>query len=235
MRHFILFAIVAYLSSISPTYGQSATNLRFNEVSKEINDSNSTNFYPKLIERFLRHDTTLTEKENTLIYYGNYFYQNYSPYSRHRKEDKFLKYYFAENYNKAIPIGKKIIQDNPVNIKVLLKLLVSYYQIGDTLNTDLYADMYFDLIEVILNSGDGNSITTAYVVINVSDEYEVLKYFELESKGQVLSVETDILTIDTVNQKTISGKEKIEKLYFNVGYPNSYITYELLKNRKKRQ
>lgn len=219
MKLLQLIIISTLISSYSSSHGQNEQKLDFKEIEKEVMDKNSAHYYPKLIERFLMHDTSLTENENRLIYYGNVYSKVYSPYITSDEEKKFLKYYYAKKYKKAIPFGQKVLNNNPVNVKILLKVMVSYSALKDSVNTAMYADMYFDLIDVIKHSGDGKGFGTAYVVINISDEYELLKYKDLIPTGQSLSGETDIISIDTEHQKTEPGKEVIKMVYFDVSLP----------------
>jgi len=155
----------------------------------------------------------------------------YSPYGKGENERKFLEVYNQEKYHDAIPLGQKALLDNPVNLNVLFKLLVCYHSKGYKTTTKKYARLYFGLLNEIYKSGDGRSIATAYVVIKVNDEYQILGDLELQSIGQTLLPEgpTDKITIDTKNQKKVRGQKKISELYFNVAKPMEHLSRQFKK------
>ena len=121
------------------------------------------------------------------------------------------------------------MEENPVNPKISFKLLVCHSVLDDTLKARHYAKRYFPLLDCIYYSGDGNSIETAYVVINVKDEYEILADLELSMTMQSLVGNTDVLTLNTKNQKVEEGYEKVGKLYFNVSKPLNYLSEQFRK------
>ena len=84
------------------------------------------------------------------------------------------------------------------------------------------ANLYYNLMDVILSSGDGKSIQTAYVVTRVSDEYEIIAEYKLQVKKQQLIGNTDVMTFDKKAQK--NRKEKIKVLYFNVFFPLNHLS-----------
>lgn len=226
--------LIAFLcvSTLTCTYGQKISNVNFDFIKTKVTDSTSTLFYPLLVERFINADTTLTEKEYDLIYFGNIYSENYKPYSTSEAEEKFLELYYQEKYADAIPFGEQVLKENPVNLKVSFKMLVCHNVLGDKIKAKHYARRYFPLLGCIYNSGDGKDIQTAFVVLKVADEYEILADLGLNSKGQALVGDTDVLTIDKRKQKVKKGDKKIESLYFNVSKPLDYLQQEFSKSNK---
>jgi len=216
--------IFIFLFTSYSTFGQKILSVDFDAIKIEIQNSNSTNYYPLLVERFSNFDSTLTFNEYKLLYYGSTFQDNYSPYGTNSKETDFYKEYNNKNFKAAIPIGEEILKENPINIKLIFKLMVSYHQLDEEIKSKNYARNYYRLLDVIYNSGDGKSIKTAYVVIVISDEYQILSDLRLFNTSQALFGVTDILTIDTKNQKIEKGKKKIKELYFNVSKPLSNLS-----------
>lgn len=205
------------------TFGQKILSVDFDAIKLEIEDSNSTNYYPLLLEQFSNFDSTLTLNEYKLLYYGSTFQKKYSPYGADSKESAFYKEYNTKNFKAAIPIGEEILKENPINVTLLFKLMVSHFQLDEETKSKNYARSYYRLLDVIYNSGDGSSIKTAYVVINVSDEYQIISDLRLFNTSQALVGVTDVLTIDTKNQKVEKGQKKIKELYFNVSKPLSHL------------
>ena len=213
-------------------FGQKVSNIDFDEIKLAVQDSSSILFYPLLIERFHWQDAMLTSEEYKYIYYGNIYSDNYNPYGESDNEKKFIEIFNQKKYEEAIPYGEDVIKENPVNLKVLLRMLHCHHQLGNKETAQDYANMYFSLLSVIYASGDGKSIETAYVVIKVSDEYVILNDLDLTRTKQALVGYTDILTIDTKGQKPKKGEKKIKSLYFNVSKPFEYLQ-KLFKDEKE--
>ncbi len=224
-----LLTLVVFITT-NVLFGQKISNIDFDLIKSQIQDSTSTFYYPVLIKKFLDLDTTITDKEFCFIYYGNVYFDKYNPYGTGKNEDEFIELYNLGMFKEAIPIGQRTLIDSPVNLRILYKMLVCYHKLGDKVTAKKYANLYFGLLNEIYKSGDGNSIETAYVVVKVNDEYQILNDLGLESKGQaLLNGPTDRLTIDTKSQKKVKGKKKITELYFNVAKPFGHMSKQLRK------
>ena len=216
----LILVTVSFFTNLS--FSQKIGSIEFDTIKKYTNDSLSSYYYPKLMDRFVKGDTTLYFNEYQYIYYGSVFSVKYKPYSGGDDEAKFLNYYRKRKYKKAILLGEKILEENAVNLAITFKMIVCYTAINDSEKAQLYADRYFPILDVIYNTGDGKSIKTAYVVCYVNDEYEIVADLELKSTQQKLIGYTDILTIDSKGQQ--EGTE-ISELYFNVSKPLEYTNH----------
>lgn len=224
MNRQIKWILLVVLTTTSPLFGQKISNIDFDNIKSQTQDSTSIYYYPVLIQRFMQFDTTLTGKEFSMIYYGNVFTDKYNPYGSGKNVDKFMKLYMGKKFKEAIPYGEKALADNPVNLKILFKVLVCFHSLGDKSIAKKYAKLYYGLLNEIYKSGDGKNFESAYVVTNVADEYEILADLELTSIGQALIDDTDVLTLDTTGQE--NSDKKIEKLYFNVSQSLNYLSRE---------
>lgn len=210
--------------------GQKISNIDFEDVKQKTTDSSSPYYYPTLLERFVGFDTTLHFHELNYIYYGNVYSEQYSPYGTAKDESQFLELYNKQKFSEAISYGNKTLEENPINIKILFKMLVCHHNLGDKENAAKFAFMYFSLIDVIYKSGNGKSAKTAYVVIKVPDEYAVLSDLELRLTKQALVGDTDVMYIDKKGQKPPKGQKKIKALYFNVSKPLEYMMEQFKKS-----
>jgi tetratricopeptide (TPR) repeat protein len=227
MKRQIKIIVLLSVNLYQSLYGQRISNVDFDEIKLAIQDSSSNYYYPLLIERFQQFDSTFTEKEYKYIYYGNVYSEGYNPYGMTGKDNgiKFNALFNQAKFDEAIPYGQEIIKENPINLRILFKILVCYHQLGDTPSAQKYANMYFPLLDVIYNSGDGKSTKTAFVVISAHDEYEILNDLELSITRQALIGQTDLLTINTKGQKKLKGRKKIKELYFDVSKPLSWLSF----------
>jgi hypothetical protein len=222
-----VFSIALLLFISCSAFGQKVLTVDFDSVKVKISDQSSAYYYPDLIKRFVDGDTTLTSDDYFYIYYGTAFAENYNPYGTSDNEEKFYEFYNERKYKKAIPFGEKVLKENPVNLTMSFKMLVCHHVLGDSAGMKKYVLRHLNLQNVIFNSGDGNSIETAYVVLNVSDEYNLLFSMERKSIRQALVGDTDVLT-------TIFEDEKSDKntkdIYFNVRMPLDYLDRSLSGN-----
>ena len=158
-------------------------------------------------------DTNLTIEDFAFIYYGNVFTDSYNPYGLSKDQSKFMELYRAKKYKKAIAYGEKVLKENPVNLKITFKMMVCHHVLEELDQAKLYAKRYFPVLDCIYKGGDGLSEETAYVVIMVADEYEIMANMKVSMTSQSLVRNTDVLTLK--KQEGIT----IEKLYFNVSMP----------------
>ena len=204
---------ILFLITAGAGYGQQVSNVNFDAIKTDISDTKSNFYYPLLLKRFQAADTTLTAVERTHLYYGQIFTDTYSPYGSITKD--FNDLCKAKNYKKAISVGEKALVKQPLDAKLIFRLLVCYYKSGDRAMAASYATRYHILLGAIIASGDGKSRETAYVVANVADEYDVLASLGLSSSRQALVGHTDVLTV-TVDD----GADKSEReVYFDVSKP----------------
>ena len=209
-------------------YGQTISNVNFDIIKENIQDPTSQYYYPILTNRLIENDTTLTYDDFKHLYYGNIYTDNYRPYTVSNLEEEFNNVYVQKRFSEALEIGKKVLRENPINLNLTFSMLVCYYESGKKDTAKIFADKYFSLLNVIYQSGDGKSISTAFVVININDEYQVLSDLELNIKGQaLLNGPTDKLIIDKKGQKRVKGQKKIKELYFNISKPIEHMKKQL--------
>ncbi|PLX06138.1 MAG: hypothetical protein C0596_16775 [Marinilabiliales bacterium] len=218
-----LLALIILLSLSVSVFSQEFIDIDMNDIESKTTDSLSYLYYPVLLDRFMAFDSTLSQDDFKYLYYGYVFTDMYNPYGGHELEEDFYDLYYDKEYEKAIELGNKIIQEDPINTKLLFKMLVCHHQQEDAVMADNYASLYYGLLTVVYFSGDGKSVETAFKVINVADEYEILSELGLQSAGQALIGTCDKLSIDQDSQEVEKGEKKIKELYFDVSLPFQYL------------
>jgi hypothetical protein len=216
----LIILINLFVSSLAPA--QKISNIDFDSIKRETTDSNSIFFYPKLLQRYKNADSTLSFIDFQHLYYGSVFQPGYSPYADNEYIEKFYELYNNEKFEKALKAGEKAFRESPLNMPLTFRLAVTHLAVGNKTQARRLADLYYKIMDVILSSGDGQSIQTAYVVISVADEYEIIAEHRLQVKKQQLIGHTDVLTFDRKSQK--NRKKKIKTLYFDVTFPLKYLT-----------
>lgn len=108
------------------------------------------------------------------------------------------------NYQEIIEITKQMLSIDYTSM-IAHKILRQTYKItGDTINAAKYKTIQFGLLNSILKKGDGQSCSTAWPVIQISEEYFILQM--LGAKLQEQSIDTDGGLCDKMEVK-VDGKK----------------------------
>lgn len=173
----IFLLITICFSQIS--FAQDEIHVNFTEIKKKVENVNSESYYPKLIKRFNDFDSSLTLEENALIYYGFSFQDDYL--KNKPNEEKLKTFENNKEYEKLKIECQKILDKNPVSLEANNKMGFALFKLGKTeIEWKKYQKRYRDLRKVIVYSGNGLSCESAFKVIYVSDEYNIIyDYFEI--------------------------------------------------------
>jgi hypothetical protein len=201
----LLFLCVAVISA------QKISKVDFDAIKKSL-DANPA-LYKNLVNRIKNSDTTLTAADYSTLYYGQCFQTDYSPYGSDSNLDEFNKHYQKQEYAKALPIAMKILDKNPIDIRMTFKALVCNHYLKDEENKAKMNTRYENLLLAIIESGDGKTDTTAMVVMKVSDEYELMNNMQVQNTSQSL-VQGPAGPCDLMPLKP--NDLGLDKLYFNV-------------------
>ena len=161
----------------------------YKKIEKEISDKNSNSYYPLLIYRYNKSDTTLTKKEFELLYYGSIFQDSFSAYSHSDFSDSLRpllskESLVPEDYDKIIRFEKVVLNKFPFNLRDLNTLAYAYDKKGMQDSVQYINFKLDNILNTILNSGDGESTKTGWHVITVGDEYSLLNFLGYEFDGQ---------------------------------------------------
>jgi len=209
MKHCILtFMMLCLFGSL---FGQDELDIDFDKIKAEVNNQESDSFYPKLLKRFNDFDSTLTLQNYSLIYYGFSFQDNYLKNSP--KEDKLDELLKSNDYEKVVLECQKILDSNPVSLLANNKMGFALFKLKKPESEwSKYQKRYRAIRKVIVYSGNGLTPETAFKVIYVSDEYDILyDYFEIP-KIQRQTLESSCDKFDV----TPSDYYKVKEVYFDI-------------------
>uniref|UniRef100_UPI00404A128C DUF4919 domain-containing protein n=1 Tax=Flavobacterium sp. TaxID=239 RepID=UPI00404A128C len=206
---FLLFSVFSFSQDFTtekPDYDQ---------IEKEISNKKSDFYYPKLLEKFHKADTTMSLNEKRHLYYGFTFQDEYAPYSISDFNDSLRVVLRKENHQKAdlqkiIQISNSILAENPFDIRTMNYQLYAYDQLADKTAFDKRIFQMRTIFDVLMSSGDGLKPKTAFYVINTTHEYDLLDILGFEFGGeQSLQDHYDFL-------KVAKNEHNIEGFYFDV-------------------
>ncbi len=217
MRKTIIFPLLALLTAGLTLHAQDVAAPDYAAIRQQITDSNSQFHYPKLMERFEQCDTTLVLEEYRALYYGFPLSEDFIPYHGENKKlleirKKILKSdYDTDTCDKIIRVAKEALLDNPFDLTALSIIPICYQLMDSTDVARVWEIKVQGIVDAICSSGDGETAETAYHVINIEHEYEILNRRHLEL-NQVLVEEMPIdhMTVQA-NSDSIAG------IYFNFG------------------
>jgi hypothetical protein len=190
--------------------------VNFKKLKKEIRKKRSDFYYPVLFQRYLELDTTLTVEEFRYLYYGFTFQPEYKPYGVPSRQDSLLSYLSRDDliraeYAIAGRIGSDLLKETPYRLRETFITALTNEVAGNTDMSSRYFNFYEKQVDAIISSGDGLSTKTAFAVIYVQDEYEILEVLGLEFNGSqnLLQGGYDMLELE-------ENPFGIDALYFDV-------------------
>jgi|SRR5690606_33323540 len=174
------FLLLIFISVFSQTKAQYELKINYSEIKEKIENPNSPNYYPKLLKRYNDFDELKLE-EYALIYYGFTFQERYL--KNQPEENEFSRLEKDEKFEELISACEKYLSINPVSLKANELMAYSLYKLNKPeAEWRKFQDRYRALRKVIVYSGNGLTCETAFKVISVSDEYDILyTYFDVET------------------------------------------------------
>lgn len=186
----------------------------YKTIVKEIQDKNSTFYYPALMERFVKNDTLLTHEDYRHLYFGYAFHPKYNAFWSSPEDEKLRKFYDKEtldtkDYDKIITLINSSLESFPFDLKQINYLSYIYHLKGDEDLAKKTSFKFDNIVGAILSSGDGKNCETGFHVLHIDHECMLLNIFEIPSKGQALVGNCDYLSFE-------KGKYKVDGIYFNI-------------------
>ena len=198
-----------------------AQGIRLDEIKSATRDSSNAYFYPRLIDEFVSQPEYFSADKGKFLYYGQIYSRYYKLFDFGKNVGQFNLQMQRGRMKKAIPLGEKVLEENPVNLEVLMKLGYCYRKDNQPEKARTMQDRAAVLIRAIESNGDGSSEEQAYKVISISDEYVVMgkegfTQISRKSKQQAHSV------IDILEVRDAKSKDP-RPLYFEVLYNHDAI------------
>lgn len=204
-------------SAISVLQAQEVEAPDYKEIRMSINNQKGPNYYPSLMRRYMANDTTLTLEQIRHLYYGFALQEDFVPYQTEKKELYDIRRTLTRDGGnprhcpEAIRISQNVLDDNPFDLLAISTLSFAYLQLQDSTSFHLWDEKQTSLLDAIVSSGDGETKETAFHVINIEHEYEVLNRLGLQ-------IEADSLCNENVEYlKVKDNAEEIPGLFFNFG------------------
>jgi hypothetical protein len=128
-----------------------------------------------------------------------------------------------KDYPAALKDAEAVLESNYVNIDAHYVALVANQEMGAMDKAEFHRTVFRGLINSIRNSGDGKSLETAWVVINVHEEYVLLRVLGFRPSGQSL-VNQNGHSYDVMKVKNAEDGTE-QTFYFNVDIPFKHYSF----------
>src|SRR5271157_175297 len=134
-----------------------------------------------------------------------------------KSEDAMTDALNKNDYPAALKAAETVLESNYVNIDAHYVALVANREMGAMDKAEFHRAIFRGLINSIRNSGDGKSLETAWVVINVHEEYVMLRALGFRPSQQSL-VNQNGHSYDVMKVKRVEDGTE-QTFYFNVDIP----------------
>jgi hypothetical protein len=188
----------------------------YTAIERSAKDKALKTYYPRLFDRYQHNDTTLSDNDFRILYYGYYFQAKPHPKSNvaaYEDSIKLLEHkeeLTADEMKKMVRFTKEDLEYSPYDIENLHRLCNFYQMLDVNDSVGLYLYKMKMIARTVFSTGDGASAQSAIHVISVNDEYSVLHLLGYEFNGQThLANNYDFLSV----KKNMDG---ITGLYFDI-------------------
>lgn len=199
----------------------------FKKIKKAVKSKKSEMYYPKLVQRFIDVDSTMTYEQVYNLYYGAVTQSLYDPYG-YFDADKQLDELFEgrdwtkSDLEKGLKIVNKQLEKSPASLYFTLYKFRIYQKLygEESEEANRVSNQLGDVLTAILSTGNGLSMKTATYVLYICDEYAIMNLVGVKRTEQELVHEGkrsfDVLTID-------ENEYGLEKLYYDVSVMMDYL------------
>jgi len=169
--------------------------------------------YEDLLAKLKSGDTNIDYKNLRMAFTETKDYSYHGP--EKAEQEKFFKPFGDKNYKDALKKAEKYLETNYVDANAHYVAYNAAKELKDDKKAEFYKAVLFGLLNSIKSGNDGLSEKTPFYVININEEYTLLKFLGYQFGGSQslrhLNGHTfDVLT--AINPKT----NQKEEVYFNI-------------------
>lgn len=182
------------------------------------------NDYQTLVTKVKNGDTNVDFKALRIAYSQT---PQYNPYSEDENMPLMLQALNDKAYPKALEYARKINEKNFTDLDAHFGARMACREMGDKACYDSHHATLANLIDSIMNSGDGTTPQSALQVITTREEYIILKVLNLQPKQQKLQQIND--KAYDVFEVSDSRNNETFALFFDVTLPYNWLNESLKK------
>jgi hypothetical protein len=204
----LLLALLIYTSIFSQN------PVDYDLIDKNTKNSKSEYYYPELMKKFQKGDTTLTLEQKRHLYYGYTFQENFKKFKFNGLLDSISKY---EELNtdasllKALKFREEILSRNPFEAGIIDGKIAIYKKLGDHKEFMKGIHQITLIFDSIMSSGDGLTKENAIVLTSVSAEYEIVSILGFTPIKEPVVIDKNFEFVEVAN-----NDKNVKGIYFDV-------------------
>lgn len=195
-------------------------------------DPKSKYYYPKLMQKYERNDTVMTNDEYRHLYLGYMFQEDYdpyrtSPYSNVTDGLRGKASHTKEEIDTIRKYAELALKDNPFDLRQMSFLVHVLKEKEKNMSAKIWEYRLEHLLGAIKSTGNGEDIENAWYVIYPMHEYDMVQLLGYEAvDADFIDPGFDYLTVRPEPETAKRLRDKVAKgFYFNVAIPGEQ--YEL--------
>lgn len=211
----ILTLLSLFLLSTTALLAQSEVEApNYKAINKQTADASSPLYYPRLMNRYLANDTTLVLEEYRALYYGFPAQEDYDPYRISPYNEKLKEFTVGDTItagvcDSIVAYGLKAVADFPFDLRAMNMLIYGYQCLHDEAQSRIWTMKMTGILDAIISSGNGEKKESAYYVIYMPHEYDIISRFGLSATDTTLESPYDYVKVG-------DNKFGVKGYYFNI-------------------
>jgi hypothetical protein len=150
----------------------------------------------------------------------------YDPYNRDRKTvDALIESLAGDAKGQAIPLIHCLLDQHYLDTEAHALAASLYRDMGDKTKAAYHLQFAGAILNSIFSSGNGQSCQSAFVVVDIEEEYAVLKYLGLQPERQ--SLKEDDGHFYDVFEFHPSKIDQFIEVYFNIDFPKRWLDQQI--------
>lgn len=158
----------------------------FEKILSLSKDNSTSLYYPKLLQRFHKNDSTLTHTEVLALQIGYTNSKHYAPYKTIKEERQLLKLVQQKKYPEALKVCNKVLTTNPLSLAALMQKEFVYGILKPD-SLPFYRDKSQKIINATIASGDG-SLEKPFFILSPLDGQLLITNVWAGTMGAMASV-----------------------------------------------
>lgn len=196
-------------------YGQVMFSYKddFKKILAKTRDVNDSLAFNKLLVRFNRSDTTLSDFEVLALLIGFTDKPEYKPYQDLDTEREIYTLNGNKKYSAALKLGQKFIVSHPLSEKTLYEIAFSFHKLNKEDSANYYLSRGQRIFKAMYLSGDGKSKETPTFALGPADGQDYIhKYVGADIGAMGSGTDENGNFLDILEAKFEDGKSLT--LYF---------------------
>ncbi len=189
----------------------------YSQIEANVKEQSSSYYYPNLLKKYLDANSEMTLEEARHLYYGYVFQTNYVPTDTSTYNNKLAitlsrGSFTPSDYAEILEYSNALLLQDPFNLRALNAKLLVLAQQNKPDEYKKVAQQRSIVQNAIVSSGDGMTEKTAFYVIKVAHEYDILPFL-----GYTYGGEDKILRGNKINYLSLGqNRFGIDRVYFNI-------------------